>query len=437
MDISTISILLVVALIILLAMGLPLAFATGSIATVLTLYLYGPEALQIVGARIYDVMGNYVLLAVPLFIFMANMLERAGVAEQMYGAIHIWCRRIPGGMAVATIAACAIMGAMVGIIGAEIVTLGYIAVPAMIKRGYHKRIALGCVGAGGGLAVLIPPSIVFVVYAMTTGVSVGKLFVAGVLPGLLLATIFSIYIIIRCLLNPELAPPPPKQELLLTFRERAQRLKGLILPFFIAFGVLGTIYAGVATPTEAAGVGCIGATVACLINKRLNWETVKTVMQNTLLVTAMLYWIIFGALSLVAIYNLAGGAKFMKSVITGLPFGPLGILLFIQVIWIFLGCILDMLGILMLTVPLFTPIVVDLGYDPIWFGVIFCLNMQIGYISPPFAPSAFYLKGVVSQDITLNEIFLSTMPYIPLIVIALLLVTFFPEIALWLPRIVK
>jgi len=437
MDISTISILLVVALIILLAMGLPLAFATGSIATMLTLYLYGPEALQIVGARIYDVMGNYVLLAVPLFIFMANMLERAGVAEQMYGAIHIWCRRIPGGMAVATIAACAIMGAMVGIIGAEIVTLGYIAVPAMIKRGYHKRIALGCVGAGGGLAVLIPPSIVFVVYAMTTGVSVGKLFVAGVLPGLLLATIFSIYIIIRCLLNPELAPPPPKQELLLTFRERAQRLKGLILPFFIAFGVLGTIYAGVATPTEAAGVGCIGATVACLINKRLNWETVKTVMQNTLLVTAMLYWIIFGALSLVAIYNLAGGAKFMKSVITGLPFGPLGILLFIQVIWIFLGCILDMLGILMLTVPLFTPIVVDLGYDPIWFGVIFCLNMQIGYISPPFAPSAFYLKGVVSQDITLNEIFLSTMPYIPLIVIALLLVTFFPEIALWLPRIVK
>ena len=434
MDILSITLLLFGGIVILLVMGLPLAFTTGAVASALTLFLYGPVALALISNRVFDMVGNYVLVAVPLFIFMANMLERAGVAEQMYGAIHVWAGRLPGGLAIATIIACCLMGAMVGIIGAEVVTLGLIAVPIMMKRGYDKDIALGCVGAGGGIATLIPPSIVFIIYAMAAGVSVGKLFIAGVLPGLLLGALYSVYIIIRCLIQPKLAPPPPKEDMELPIKEKLVRLKGLILPFFIAFGVLGSIYAGIATPTEAAGVGCVGATLACAINRKLNRETFKTVLTSTVLVSAMLYWVIFGALSVVGIYNLAGGSRFVKAVILGLPFGEVGTLIVMQAMLIFLGCFIDILGILLLTMPLFVPIISDMGYDPIWFGVVFCMNMQISYISPPFAPAAFYLKGVVSDDISIWHIYRSTMPYVGLIIIALVLIIIFPEIALWLPR---
>jgi tripartite ATP-independent transporter DctM subunit len=324
MDIALISILIIVGIIFLLLLGLPLAFSTGAVATLTTLFMFGPDALQLIVARVYDMMGNYVLVAVPLFIFMANMMERAGVAEQMYTAIHIWSGRMPGGLAIGTIIACCLMAAMVGIVGAEVVTLGLIAVPTMLKRGYHKDIALGSVCAGGGLSTLIPPSVVFIVYAMAAGVSVGKLFIAGIGPGLLLAALYIIYITIRCQMKPELAPPAAEHERNLPFKQKAAHLKGLILPFFIAMGVLGSIYAGVATPTEAAGVGCIGATIACLINRRLDWAALKTVLFGTLRVSAMCYWLIFGAQTIIGIYNMAGGAAFVKSTLTGLPFGPHG-----------------------------------------------------------------------------------------------------------------
>jgi tripartite ATP-independent transporter DctM subunit len=325
------------------------------------------------------------------------------------------------------------MAAMVGIVGAEVVTLGLIAVPTMLKRGYHKDIALGSVCAGGGLSTLIPPSVVFIVYAMAAGVSVGKLFIAGIMPGLLLAMLYIMYLLARCLINPQLAPPAPKEERDLSFKQKSRYLTGLILPFLIAGGVLGSIYAGVATPTEAAGVGCVGATVACLINRQLDWPAVKHVLFSTLRVSAMCYWLIFGAQTIIGIYNMAGGAAFVKATLTGLAVGPMGIIIIMQLILVFLGCFIDFIGILLLTMPLFVPIVIELGYDPIWFGVLFCLNMQFSYITPPFGPSAFYLKGVVSDDITITEIYRSVLPYVLLIVIALGLVMAFPKIALWLP----
>ncbi len=433
MDIGLLSILMVLGIISLLLLGLPLAFTTGVVASITTLSMFGPDALQLIVARVFDMMGNYVLVAVPLFIFMANMMERAGVAEQMYTAIHIWSGRLPGGLAIGTIIACCLMAAMVGIVGAEVVTLGLIAVPTMLKRGYHKNIALGSVCAGGGLSTLIPPSVVFIIYAMAAGVSVGKLFIAGILPGLLLAVLYVAYITIRCRRNPELAPPAPAEERDLPFWVKAGYLKGLILPFFIAAGVLGSIYLGVATPTEAAGVGCVGATIACLINRKLNYAALKEVLYGTLRVSAMCYWLIFGAQTIIGIYNMAGGARFVKSALTGLPFGSMGIVIVMQVILVFLGCFIDFIGVLLLTMPLFVPIVIELGYDPIWFGVLFCLNMQLSYITPPFGPSAFYLKGVVSEDITVTEIYRSTTPYVFLIIIALVLVLLFPQIALWLP----
>jgi tripartite ATP-independent transporter DctM subunit len=439
MDIGVLSILMVSGIILLLLIGLPLAFATGSIATITTLFLFGPDALELVVMRVFDMMGNYVLVAVPLFIFMANMMERAGVAEQLYTAVHIWSGRLPGGLAIGTIIACCLMAAMVGIVGAEVVTLGLIAVPTMLKRGYHKNIALGSVCAGGGLSTLIPPSVVFIIYAMTAGVSVGKLFIAGIVPGLLLASLYIAYILVRTALSPELAPPAPKEEQELSFAEKAKYLKGLLLPMFIAGGVLGSIYTGVATPTEAAGVGCLGATFACLFNGKLSLSSIRIVLFSTLAVSAMCYWLMFGAQCIIGIYNMAGGADFVKSIFEKLPYGPLGIIIIMQLVLVFLGCFIDFIGILLLTMPLFVPIIINLGYDPIWFGVLFCMNMQLSYISPPFGPSAFYLKGVLppESEITVTDIFKSTIPYVFLIILALALLMAFPQIALWLPQFIN
>ena len=435
MTIGTLSILIVLAIIVLLLLGLPLAFTTGAVATMATLVWFGPDALGVISYRVFDMMNNYVLVAVPLFVFMANMMEKAGVADQLFTAVHIWMGRLPGGLAIATIVACCLMAAMVGIVGAEVVTLGLIAVPTMLKRGYDHDIALGCVCAGGGLSTLIPPSVVFIVYAMAAGVSVGKLFIAGIGPGLLLAVLYVGYIVLRTGLNPKLAPPASAETLQMTLGEKARSLKGLILPLLIAIGVLGSIYAGIATPTEAAGVGCVGATIACLVNGRLNLKALKQVAIDTLSVSAMLYWLMFGAQTIIGIYNMAGGAEFVKTKLTALPLGPLGLLLLMQLIMVFLGCFIDWIGVCMLTMPLFVPIVVDLGYDPIWFGVLFCMNMQLSYITPPFGPSAFYLKGVVSEDITVTQIYRSSMPYVGLIIIAMALVIAFPQIALFLPSL--
>jgi tripartite ATP-independent transporter DctM subunit len=274
---------------------------------------------------------------------------------------------------------------------------------------------------------------------MTAGVSVGKLFIAGVIPGLILAALYIGYIVIRTTLNPELAPPASKEEQELKFKEKLKYLNGLILPFFIAVGVLGSIYMGVATPTEAAGVGCLGATIACFVNGKLTLSAVKQVLFGTLGISAMCYWLMFGAQCIIGIYNMAGGAAFVKSIFIGLPLSSLGIIIVMQCILIFLGCFIDFIGILLLTMPLFVPIIIELGYDPIWFGVLFCMNMQLSYISPPFGPSAFYLKGVLPLDsgISVTDIFRSTIPYVFLILIALALLIAFPQLALWLPGFVN
>jgi len=435
MDIATLSILIVVGILVLLAVGLPLAFTTGAVATLATLIWFGPESLEIIPYRVANMMNEYVLVAVPLFVFMANMMERAGVAEQLYSAVHIWSGRLPGGLAIATIIACCLMAAMVGIVGAEVVTLGLIAVPTMRNRGYDKSIALGCVCAGGGLSTLIPPSVVFIVYAMAAGVSVGRLFIAGIGAGLLLAALYAAYLVVRTGLNPALAPPAPESERLVPLSVKLSYLKGLLLPIFIAVGVLGSIYAGIATPTEAAGVGCVGATVACMVNRKLTFQSIKKVVVDTLSVSSMLYWLMFGAQTIIGIYNMAGGADFVKRQLLALPLGPYGILVLMQIIMVFLGCFIDWIGVCMLTMPLFVPIIRDLGFDPVWFGVLFCMNMQLSYITPPFGPSAFYLKGVVGDDITVTEIYRSCLPYFFLIIIAMILVILFPQIVLFLPSL--
>ncbi len=338
-----------------------------------------------------------------------------------------------GGLAVAVIISCALMAAMVGVIGAEIVTMGVVALPAMLNRGYRKDLALGCICAGGGLATLIPPSVVFILYGLTAGVSIGQLYMAGVVPGLMLSGMYIVYILVRCRLQPEIAPLPTAEELAMPISEKLALLRELVLPGLVAFSVLGSLYLGIATPTEAAGVGVLGAMIAAAINRKLTWEGMKRAIADTTRVTAMLYWLFFGSSALIGVYTLAGGTKLIQDVMTNLPISPIGVVILIQVIWIVLGCFIDWIGILLLTAPIFVPIVAALGFDLVWLGVLFCINMQISYISPPFGPAAFYLKGVTPKDITLNDIFGSVWPYLGLQFIALGLVIAFPQIALWLP----
>ncbi len=434
MSVDVLTILIFLALVSALIVGVPIAFATGAVAVVFGVWLFDVNSLNLIVSRVFTLMGNQVLVSVPLFILMAMVLEKAGIAEDIFKAAYVWSGRIRDGLAVAVIISCALMAAMVGVIGAEIVTMGVVALPAMLKRGYSKSIALGSICAGGGLATLIPPSVVFIMYALTTGTSIGQLYMAGIFPGLMLAGFYIIYVITISYLKPEIAPSAPREEINIPLMEKLGYLKKLVLPGAVSFGVLGFLYAGIATPTEAAGIGVIGAVIAAAVNGRLSWPNMSSAVVETTKVTCMLYWLFFGASALIGIYTIAGGTQYLKELVAGLPFGKWGILAFVNLIWIILGCIIDWIGILLLTAPIFVPVLVSLGFDPIWIGVMFCMNMQISYLSPPFGPAAFYLKGAAPPGITLSDIFRSVCPFIGIQVLALLMLVAFPEIALWLPR---
>jgi tripartite ATP-independent transporter DctM subunit len=427
------SVLMAVSFVGLLLIGLPLAFAAGAIGVVFGFILYGPPGLILVVTRVFTLLGNNVLISVPLFVFMACLLERSGIAEDIFKVVSAWAGKVPGGLAVAVIITSTLMAAMVGVLGAEVVTIGIVALPAMLARGYSKQLALGCICAGGGLATLIPPSVVFIMYGLTAGVSIGQLYMAGIVPGLMLAAMYITYIIVVCKLKPELAPASATSESDLPLGGKLRLLGKLVLPAFVVFMVLGSLYLGWATPTEAGGVGVLGAAIATAVRGRLTWGAVRHAITETTKTTTMLYWLFFGSSALIGVYTLAGGTTMIQNMLTAFPLGPIGVIALIQLIWIVLGCFIDWIGILLLTAPIFVPVAVKLGFDPVWLGVLFCMNMQISYISPPFGPAAFYLKGVAPAGITLADIFRSIWPYIGLQIVALALLIAFPQIALWLP----
>jgi tripartite ATP-independent transporter DctM subunit len=434
MGVDLLTVLMLGALVAALVIGVPIAFATGAVAVVFGVWLFDFNTLNLIVSRVFTLMGNQILVSVPLFILMAMVLEKAGIAEDIFKAAYVWSGRLRGGLAVAVIVSCALMAAMVGVIGAEIVTMGVVALPAMMKRHYAKSLALGSICAGGGLATLIPPSVVLIMYALTTGSSIGQLYMAGVMPGLMLAGMYIAYVVVISYLKPELAPAAPREETDISFIEKLGYLRSLVLPGAVAFSVLGSLYLGIATPTEAAGVGVAGALVAAAVNRRLSWANLYSAIVETTKVTCMLYWLFFGASALVGIYTIAGGTEYLKQLIAGMPIGKWGILIVVNLIWIALGAIIDWIGILLLTAPIFVPVLVALGFDPIWIGVMFCMNMQISYLSPPIGPAAIYLKGAAPPGISMGDIFKSVWPFIGIQVLALGILIAFPQIALWLPR---
>jgi len=434
MSIDFLTLLLFGTMALLLMLGIPLSYVLGGLALVFAFVLQGTSVIPWAIYRVWDIMGMFSLIAIPLFIFMANVLQSAGIAEDLYDAIYHWLGGLRGGLAIATVMVCTLLSAMVGTAGAGVVIMGLIALPAMLKRNYDKKLACGVIMAGGSLGVLIPPSILFILYGQFASQSVGKLFLGGVGPGLALSASFIIYILILCWIKPS-AGPALGQEHRISWHAKIAYLKTLILPGFLIVAVIGSLFSGMATPSEAAGVGAIGALICAAVRRRLNWNMLKGAVDATLRAVAMIMWVVIGAYLFVGMYLLAGGDEFLRAVLFGLGLGRWGLLILIQLVLIVMGMFLDWVGILILLVPLVVPVLVSLGFDALWFGVLFNLNMQISYLSPPFGYSMFYLKGVAPQGITMGDLYHSVAPFIALQLLVLSISILFPQLALFLPSL--
>jgi tripartite ATP-independent transporter DctM subunit len=418
-----------------LIFGLPMAFTLGSSAVIAGLVYQGPSVLSLVARNTYGPMTYLVLVGLPLFVIMAGVLEGSGIAEDLFAALGQWMGPLRGGVAIAVVLVCTVIAAMSGVSTAGVVTMGLIALPIMLRKGYDKTIAIGPILAGGALGILIPPSTSFIIYGMLTQTSIGRLFAGGVIPGLILATMYMLYIGIRCYFKPHLGPPLPKEERV-SLVEKIKLSRGLILPVVLIVAVLGSIFGGLAFPTEAAAVGALGAIICAAINKKLSWNMLKQTAMRTATINGMVMWILFGAFCFSSTFISTGGPIVVKQFITGLSVPPVVIILLMQVSYFILGCFVDEITILFLTIPVYMPILVAFGYDPVWFGVLFIVNMQMAYLTPPFGFTLFYMRGIAPSGVSLADIYRSVIPMVGLQWIGLLLTLFFPAVALWLPNVV-
>jgi tripartite ATP-independent transporter DctM subunit len=414
--------------------GLPVAFALGGLAVLFTLTLWGPDSLLLPVMNTYGQMTNYLLIAVPLFIFMSSMLERTGLADDFFDAVQNWVGGLRGGLAIGTVIMSVALAAMVGISAASTAILGLIALPAMLKRNYNKEIALGSIQAGGALGVLIPPSVLMIILGLFGEISIGKLFIGGIIPGLILGALFVLYIVIRCRLQPHLGPAVPPEERA-DWKQKLISLRMVFLPLALVMLVMGTIFAGIATVTEAAGMGALGSILVAALTRRLTWQNFKEACYGTLKISAMIMWIVFGAILFKAVYHGIGAPGIVEDILTGVSGGhwmPIIVMVFILIL---LGCFLDPGAITMITIPLFIPIVESLGFNPLWFGIVFVIIMEMGYLTPPFGMNLFVMKGVAPEGITMGDIYRSIIPFVLLQVVGLIFIMAFPQLALWLPEL--
>jgi len=432
MDISVISILLFGSMFILLALGLPVAFVLGGLATIFTAIFWGPESLFIIVARTYSMMSTTTLVAAPLFVLMAVVLEKSGVAEDLFEMMYRWSGGVKGGLAVGTVIACTLIAAMSGIASTGVVVMGVMALPAMLKRKYDKTIATGCILAGGVLGPLVPPSITLVLYGTIAQVSVGELFAGGMGAGLLCSALIIGYILIRCYRNPELGPPIPPEERA-DMGAKIASLKGVVLPLLLIMAVLGSIYTGIATPTEAAAVGAFGAFVCSAIHRRLNWELIKSVAKVTIQVQGFMMWILFAAQGFAAVYMGLGASSMVTSLVQKYHVGWWTMLIGIQVVWFLLGLVIDAWSILMITLPILLPLLPIYGFDPLWLGVLYAINTQTGYLTPPFGTMLFMMKGIAPKEVTMMDIYRSIVPFVATQLVCLTLCIIFPKLVTWLP----
>ncbi|MEM6743473.1 MAG: TRAP transporter large permease subunit [Pseudomonadota bacterium] len=419
------------SLVLLLLAGLPLVFAIGGVATFFIIFLWGPQALPILEKRTFMTMNTFLLIAVPMFIFMGAMLQRCGIAEDMYELMYHWMGGVRGGLAAGTVLICTMFAAMVGISGAATTSMGLIALPSMRKRGYKKDIALGCISAGGSLGILIPPSVLMIILALTSRQSVGQMFIAGVMPGLLLSGLFVAYILIRCYFQKDMGPAVPPEERL-PAADRFKLLGALVLPVGIIFAVMGSMFFGLATPSEASAIGALGAVASALVKRTFTFENFSQALFITLRLSAMVIWIVFAASVFTALYAVTGASSLVSNLIVGVG-DPWTAMIIMQLILIVLGMFFDPTGIVLLTAPIFFPIATSLGFDPLWFALLFVINMELAYLTPPFGFNLFYMKAVVPPDVNMMDIYKSTTPFVGLMIVGLALCMVFPGIVTWLP----
>jgi tripartite ATP-independent transporter DctM subunit len=442
--IGTISVIMVVLLVTLMMTGMPLGIVTLTVSIIIALGYFGPRGIYLVSSNVAGLLEHYTLVAVPFFVLMASILERAGIAEDLFDAMSVFAGNFRGGVAVQTTVVAVILAAMSGVMGGEIVMLGLVALPQLFRLGYDRKLSIGLICAAGALATLIPPSIVIIVYGLSAEVGIGDLFMAGTIPGLMLATFYAVYVLVRVNLNPSMAPTAAEVAALTGEKKKLNpaRLQAVVMCVILIAGVMGSIYGGVASVTESAAVGAAGSLLIAYIRVGRRLDLLKVALLGSMSTIGTIIWLVVGAISFVGIYNLIGGADFMKSLFMGLGLPALAVIFLMMGILIVLGTFMEWIAIIFITVPVFAPVVVtlapELGLTPdqakIWFGILFVMNIQIYFLSPPFGPACFWLKSVAPKDVTLQEIFMAVLPFIALQIIGLALVVAFPQIALWLPE---
>ncbi|MBX2855625.1 MAG: TRAP transporter large permease subunit [Rhodobacteraceae bacterium] len=443
-DLGTVSIIMVLLLIALMMTGMPLGIVTLIVSVIMAIAFFGPRGLFLVSSNAVGLLEHYSLVAVPFFVLMASVLERAGIAEDLFDAMSIFAGKLRGGVAVQTTVVAVILAAMSGVMGGEIVMLGLVALPQMFRLGYDRKLSIGLICAAGALATLIPPSIIMIVYGLSAEVGIGDLFMAGAVPGLMLAVFYASYVLIRVNLNPSLAPTAAEVAAATGQEQKlsSERLMAVFLCILLIGAVMGSIYGGVASVTEAAAVGCIGSLFVAAVRNKFNWSVITAALLGSMSTVGTIIWLVLGAVSFVGIFNLVGGGDFMRSLFLDLGLSALGTVLVMMLILMVLGTFMEWIAIVFITVPVFAPVVMELapelGLSPdqakVWFGILFVMNIQIYFLSPPFGPACFWLKSVAPKDVTLQEIFISVLPFIVLQIIGLLLVLRYPQIALWLPE---
>jgi len=430
MSVELVTVLLFSGLLFLLAIGVPVAFALGGISVVILFLIGGVNDLFIVATTTYRQITDPGLITIPLFLLMGNFLIHSGISDRLFKALNYWLSGVRGGLAIVSVGVCVAL-AMCGGFGPGILTMGLIAVPAMLKHRYDKSLALGCVMAGGVLGEIIPPSIIMIIFAYISRISIGKIFFGGAIPGFITAFLYILYITVRCYLQPDLAPRSSEE---ITWKIRWVSLKDIILPSLLVVLVLGAIFLGIATPTEAAGVGAMGSFLICIIYGRLTWKVITDSCLETMKISGMVLWILVAATLFGVVYISAGAQDMVMEIVENLTVNRWFILGAMQIMLLAFGMFMDDYAVLTICAPIFIPIAVFLGFDPIWYAIIFVLNMQVAYLTPPFGWALIMMRGVAPPGVDTKDIWRSIPPFVAIQLIVLIITMIFPQLALWLPE---
>ena len=435
---ETIAITMFATMLLMLLTGQRVFGAIGFVAAMAALLVWGDGSIEMPYTAAWKLFKWYPMLTLPLFIYMGYMISESGIADDLYRMFHVYFGGIKGGLAIGTMGMMVAISAMNGLSVAGMAIGATIALPAMLKLGYDKRMITGVVQAGSSLGILVPPSVVLVLYGMIARQPVSKLWLAGIIPGIMMATLFILYIYIRCKLQPELGPALPKQERQISKSEKFKLLQAGLIPFAIFFSMTGLFLMGIASLVECSAVGALGATLAALLKGKLQWNVIENTLKKTLGVSCMFMWIILAALSFGAVFDGIGAVRAIETLfIERWNLSPWGVLIMMQLSYILMGMFLDDTAMLVIVAPLYVPLIIALGFNPIWYGVLYTITCQIAYMTPPFGYNLFLMRAMAPKEIDLIDIYRSIIPFVLVMCLGLAIVMIFPEIATWLPDYVS